>query len=95
MTLFMREPPCGGFPWGTRQNWTLTNLFINSCLCCLVWGNSLFEKSKYMLVFTAVCKMGVLPFYQFLKNYLTAFMGECTDSENLTLAMLDKTNYRI
>jgi hypothetical protein len=20
----MREPPCGGFPWGTRQNWTLT-----------------------------------------------------------------------
>ena len=24
MTLFMREPPCGGFPWGTRQNWTLT-----------------------------------------------------------------------
>ena len=25
MTLFMREPPCGGFPWGTRQNWTLTS----------------------------------------------------------------------
>ena len=34
MTLFMREPPCGGFPWGTRQNWTLTGshvvrLFVN------------------------------------------------------------------
>ena len=22
----MREPPCGGFPWGTRQNWTLTRV---------------------------------------------------------------------
>ena len=22
----MREPPCGGFPWSTRQNWTLTKL---------------------------------------------------------------------
>ena len=25
MTLFIRKPPCGGFPWGTRQNWTLTS----------------------------------------------------------------------
>lgn len=24
----MREPPCGGFPWGTRQNWTLTDIHI-------------------------------------------------------------------
>ena len=24
MTLFIGKPPCGGFPWGTRQNWTLT-----------------------------------------------------------------------
>ena len=26
MTLFIGEPPCGGFPWGTRQNWTLTTV---------------------------------------------------------------------
>ena len=24
LTLFIGEPPCGGFPWGTRQNWTIT-----------------------------------------------------------------------
>jgi len=24
LTLFIGEPPCGGFPWSTRQNWTLT-----------------------------------------------------------------------
>ena len=24
----MREPPCGGFPWGTRQNWTLTHNIV-------------------------------------------------------------------
>lgn len=22
--LFIRRPPHGGFPWGTRQNWMLT-----------------------------------------------------------------------
>lgn len=24
LTLFIGELPCGGFPWGTRQNWTIT-----------------------------------------------------------------------
>lgn len=24
LTLFIRKPPCGGYPWGTRQNWMLT-----------------------------------------------------------------------
>jgi hypothetical protein len=28
----MREPPCGGFPWGTRQNWTLTEKWINKSI---------------------------------------------------------------
>ena len=26
MTLFIREPPCGGFPWDICQNWTLTTI---------------------------------------------------------------------
>ena len=37
MTLFMREPPCGGFPWGTRQNWTLTDL-MNKALNYMLNG---------------------------------------------------------
>lgn len=24
LTLIIGELPCGGFPWGTRQNWTIT-----------------------------------------------------------------------
>lgn len=26
LTLFIGEPPCGGFPWEIRQNWTLTHI---------------------------------------------------------------------
>jgi hypothetical protein len=42
--------------------------------------------------FIATCKMGALSFYQFLKQYLTAFMEGRTDFENLTPAILGKIN---
>jgi len=35
--------------------------------------------------------MGALSFYQFLKSYLTAFMEGRTDFENLTPAILGRT----
>lgn len=45
MTLFMREPPCGGFPWGTRQNWTLTGLYVVSeAIHTKMNRSSIFEK---------------------------------------------------
>lgn len=50
------------------------------------------ETSTVYHTFTATCKMGALSFYQFLKNYFTAFMEGCTDFENLTPAILGKIN---
>jgi hypothetical protein len=38
LTLFIGEPPCGGFPWSTRQNWTLT------LLCLSIAKEFLFEE---------------------------------------------------
>lgn len=42
--------------------------------------------------FIATCKMSALFFYQFLKSYFIAFMEGRTDFENLTPAILGKTN---
>lgn len=50
------------------------------------------ETSTVYHTFTATCKMGALSFYQFLKNYFTAFMEGRTDFENLTPAILGKIN---
>lgn len=50
------------------------------------------ETSTVYHTFIGTCKMGALSFYQFLKQYLTAFMEGRTDYENLTPAILDKTN---
>ena len=43
MTLFMREPPCGGFPWGTRQNWTLTFIVV---IITIIFMINIADKSK-------------------------------------------------
>lgn len=50
------------------------------------------ETSSVYHTFTATCKIGALSFYQFLKNYLTAFMEGRTDFGNLTPAILGKIN---
>ena len=50
------------------------------------------ETSTVYHTFVATCKMAALSFYQFLKNYLTAFMEGRTDYENLTPAILGKIN---
>lgn len=50
------------------------------------------ETSTVYHTFISTCKMGALSFYQFLKQYLTAFMEGRTDFENLTPAILGKTN---
>lgn len=41
------------------------------------------ETSTVYHTLIETCKMGALSFYQFLKNYLTAFMEGRTDFENL------------
>jgi hypothetical protein len=50
------------------------------------------ETSTVYHTFIGTCKMGALSFYQFLKQYLTAFMEGRTDFENLTPAILGKIN---
>lgn len=50
------------------------------------------ETSTVYHTFIGTCKMGALSFYQFLKQYLTAFMEGCTDFENLPPAILGKIN---
>ena len=50
------------------------------------------ETSTVYHTFIGTRKMGALSFYQFLKQYLTAFMEERTDFENLTPAILGKIN---
>ncbi len=50
------------------------------------------ETSTVYHTFIATCKMGALSFYQFLKNYFTAFMEGHTDYENLMPAILGKIN---
>ena len=45
----MREPPCGGFPWGTRQNWTLTEETVRWYLDNQEWMDNITsgEYEKY------------------------------------------------
>lgn len=50
------------------------------------------ETSTVYHTFIATCKISALSFYQFLKNYFTAFMEGRTDFENLTPAILGKIN---
>ena len=50
------------------------------------------ETSTVYHTFVSICKMGALSFRQFLKNYLTAFMEDRTDFENLSPAKLSKIN---
>jgi len=50
------------------------------------------ETSTVCHTFIGTCKMGALSFYQFLKQYLTAFMEGRMDFENLPPAILDKIN---
>ncbi|WP_423753022.1 IS66 family transposase [Bacteroides nordii] len=50
------------------------------------------EASTVYHTFVSICKMGALSFRQFLKNYLTAFMEDRTDFENLSPAKLSKIN---
>lgn len=53
------------------------------------------ETSTVYHTFIATCKMGALSFYQFSKNYLTAFMEGRTEYENLTPVILGKIDKKI